>query len=224
MGIDNQRRNTLIMTEYSSSDPPDKPQAPVLRPYQVDAIGRTRAEMAAGRRRVLLTAPTGAGKTVIAAAMMADTVGAGGGVLFLAHRRELISQCSRKLHDLGVDHGILLPGHPLRLAEPVQIASIQTLYARAVRSSRIALPPASLVVLDEAHHAPAGTYRRILEQYADADLIGLTATPCRGDGRGLGSAFDVISECRHRRRPHAGSAPSSPATPDPGGRRDERHH
>ena len=89
----------------------------------------------------------------------------------------------------------LLPGHPMRLAAPVQVASIAALHARAVRSCKIEMPPADLVVVDEAHHAPAKTYRRILEEYSSADLIGLTATPCRGDGRGLGDAFGTILEC-----------------------------
>jgi superfamily II DNA or RNA helicase len=74
------------------------------------------------------------------------------------------------------------------------VASIATLYARAVRGSKIELPPADLIVLDEAHHARARTYRRILESYPNAVVIGLTATPCRGDGRGLGNIFDKIIE------------------------------
>ena len=57
------------------------------------------------------------------------------------------------------------------------------------------LPAAHLLIIDEAHHCPANTYRRIIESYPDAVLIGLTATPCRGDGRGLGGIFDVIVEC-----------------------------
>jgi superfamily II DNA or RNA helicase len=83
----------------------------------------------------------------------------------------------------------------MRLAERVQVASIATLYARVMRTRRIESPPADAIFLDEAHHAPARTYRRILEQYPGVPLIGLTATPCRSDGRGLGDAFDVITEC-----------------------------
>ena len=109
-------------------------------------------------------------------------------VLVLAHRRELIEQASRKLHAAGVDHGICQAGFPSRPGEPVQVASVQTLYARAVRSTRMELPSADLLVIDEAHHAPARTYRRIVEAFPNAIILGVTATPCRADGRGLGVA------------------------------------
>jgi superfamily II DNA or RNA helicase len=166
-----------------------------LRPYQVDVIQRIDAEIEAGGRRVLLVAPTGAGKTVIAADIIDKTVQAGGRVIFVAHRRELIVQASTKLHAVGIDHGIVQAGFPTRPAARVQVASIQTLHARAVRSTRLELPQADLVVLDEAHHARARTYREIVQAYPDAVLLGMTATPCRSDGRGLGNVFDVIVEC-----------------------------
>jgi DNA repair protein RadD len=169
--------------------------APELRPYQVDVIERVRAEIAAGHRRILLVAPTGSGKTVVAGSMIAKTVARGHRALFLTHRRELVQQAANKLHDVGVDAGIILAGHPMRLEEPAQIASIASLHGRAIRSSAIELPAADVVVLDEAHHAPAATYRRLLDAYPKAVIIGLTATPCRADGRGLGNHFDLIVEC-----------------------------
>jgi DNA repair protein RadD len=129
--------------------------APELRPYQRDVIASVEAEIATGRRRVLLVAPTGSGKTVIAAAVVADAVAHGKRVLFLAHRRELINQGSRKLHAAGVDHGIILPGYPMRLGEQVQVASIASLRARAISSSSIDMPAADVVIVDEAHHARA---------------------------------------------------------------------
>ena len=88
--------------------------APTLRPYQAEVIERIDAAIAAGYRRLLVVAPTGAGKTVIAAALTAAAVDDGRRVLFLAHRRELITQASAKLYAAGVDHGILLPGFPPR--------------------------------------------------------------------------------------------------------------
>jgi superfamily II DNA or RNA helicase len=102
-------------------------------------------------------------------------------------------------------------------AVPVRVASIQTLWTRAMRLDRMPLPPANLLVIDEAHHCPAVTYRKIIAEYPNAVLLGMTATPCRGDGRGLGGIFDVIVECpqvaelietlpslrpTRRRRPH----------------------
>ena len=166
---------------------------PALRPYQIDVIDRLEAQIAMGRRRILLVAPTGAGKTVLASEIISRRVEEG--ALVLAHRRELITQTSKKLYDVGIDHGIIQAGFPTRPDVAVQVASVQTLHARAVRTSRIEPPPAGLVIVDEAHHAPADTYQAILRQYPDSILVGLTATPCRGDGRGLGKIFETMIEC-----------------------------
>jgi superfamily II DNA or RNA helicase len=166
-----------------------------LRPYQANAIEQYHNETAAARSRILLVADTGAGKTVIAAAVIVQAVQAGRRVLFLAHRRELIKQASRKLHAAGCDHGILLSGYTARPGKPVQVASIATLHARAVRSNIIDLPPADLIVVDEAHHVRARTYARVIQAYPGVAILGLTATPCRGDGRGLGNVFQTIIQC-----------------------------
>ena len=166
-----------------------------LRPYQRDVIARLESEITAGGRRLLLVAPTGAGKTVIAGAVIADAAQNRKRVLVLAHRRELIQQTSAKLHAIGIDHGIIQAGFPTRPGEGVQVASIATLHARAVRSSKMELPPADLVVVDEAHHSRAQTYRRLIDAYSSSIILGMTATPCRGDGRGLGNVFETIIEC-----------------------------
>lgn len=202
--------------------------AAVLRSYQTDVIDRVAAEIAAGHRRVLLVAPTGSGKTVIAGAIIAEAAAAGRRVLFLAHRRELIEQAAKRLYAAGVpDSGILLPGYPMRLHVPVQIASIATLHARAIRANKIEMPEAGLVFIDEAHHARARTYEAIVKAYPNATIIGLTATPCRRDGRGLGTIFQAMLEC-----PQVGAlvalghlVPSrvfAPTQPDLGGVRVEK--
>jgi DNA repair protein RadD len=170
-------------------------QAPELRQYQRDVIEQTKAAKAAGKRRIIIVAPTGSGKTVIAAKVIADAVRGGGRALFLAHRRELVQQASAKLFGIGVDHGIIQAGFSPRPGEAVQVASIPTLHARAVRTATIDLPDAEFIIVDEAHHAPARTYRRLLDAYPESTIIGLTATPCRGDGRGLGSTFETMVEC-----------------------------
>jgi superfamily II DNA or RNA helicase len=132
---------------------------------------------------------------VIAAEIARAAAAEGRQILFLAHRRELIAQASAKLYAAGIDHGVVQAGFPARPGEPVQVASISTLHARAIRSNRMALPPADLVIVDEAHHARARTYRKLLDAYPNAVILGLTATPCRGDGRGLGDMFDVLVQC-----------------------------
>jgi superfamily II DNA or RNA helicase len=76
----------------------------------------------------------------------------------------------------------------------VQIASVQTLWARCVRTDKAPLPRAELIIVDEAHHIAAQTWRKILEAYPNARRIGLSATPCRSDGRGLGNYFDELIE------------------------------
>src|SRR6266513_1070127 len=151
--------------------------APELRPYQSDVIARIWSAIEDAKRRILLVAPTGSGKTVIAAELIRDAVAQGKRVLFLVHRRELVSQSARKLYDAGIDPGIILAGGPeMRLAQPVQVASIPTLHARAIRGSKIDLPEADLVVVDEAHHARARTWERVIAAYPKAVIIGLTAT------------------------------------------------
>jgi DNA repair protein RadD len=165
-----------------------------LRDYQRDVISDLERVIAAGRRRVIVVVPTGGGKTIIAGSIIKNAVAEGRRVLVLAHTREIIKQTSAKLYDSGVDHGVIQAGFATRPDQPVQVASVQTLYARAIRGNRMELPPADLLVVDECHHATAETWRKIIEAYPEAVLIGLTATPCRGDGRGLGGIFDCIVE------------------------------
>jgi DNA repair protein RadD len=142
-------------------------------------------------------APTGAGKTVIASDLIKRLVAKHKRSLFLAHRREIIQQTSRKLHRNGVSHGIIMAGASgeLRPQAAVQVASIDTLRARALNRAVIPLPMADIIFIDEAHHARALTYERVVESYPKAAVIGLTATPCRGDGRGLGNVFTQLIEC-----------------------------
>src|SRR4051794_14921960 len=107
---------------------------PSLRPYQSEVIAKIAAEAAAGRRRVLLVAPTGSGKTVIAGEIVRNASEEGRRVLFLVHGRERVKQPATKLYAAGVDAGVIQAGGPpMRLGQPVQIASIQTLHARAIR-------------------------------------------------------------------------------------------
>lgn len=164
--------------------------APALRPYQTNAIGQIDAALAHGYKAPLVVAPTGSGKTVIAGDLIRRESDAGKRVLFLAPRRELIRQASRKLDDVGVPHGIILAGDKrMNLYAPVQIASIDTLRARQHKLQR--LEP-HLVIVDEAHLYVTEIRQRLLNQSPNAVKIGLTATPCRQDGRGLRLLFDTL--------------------------------
>jgi DNA repair protein RadD len=169
--------------------------APDLRPYQVDVIAEFHRHVAAGDRRIMLVAPTGSGKTIVGADIIRTMARQHRHVLVLAHRREIIAQTSEKLHACDIAHGIIQAGFPARPLENAQVASIQTLWRRAFGSQTIELPPADLLWIDEAHHCPAETYSKIIAAYPDAVLLGTTATPVRGDGRGLGGIFDTLLEC-----------------------------
>lgn len=156
-----------------------------LRPYQREAIDSLRAKLR-HHRRLLLVSPTGSGKTTIAAEMIHSATERGSRILFLAHRKELIDQCSTRLDQFSVPHGVIMSGHPrYQPVLPVQVASVPTL----VRRNK---PPADLIIIDEAHHARAGTYQKILDHYPGVPTIGLSATPWRTDGKGLGELFEDV--------------------------------
>src|SRR5262249_10821812 len=166
-----------------------------LRDYQVASIADFWNCVEATWRKSILVAPTGSGKTVTGGEIIRQAVGRDWRVVVVTHRRELVKQTSLKLYDAGVkDHGIIAAGFPPRPSAPVQVCSVQTLHARAIRSQRIELPPAELIVIDECHHARARTWQAIIEAYSNAIVLGLTATPARGDGRGLGNLFDGLIE------------------------------
>jgi DNA repair protein RadD len=130
-----------------------------LRAYQTDIAAEFERHVDRGDRSILLVAPTGSGKTVIASAIIASATRR---ALVVAHRREIVNQTSDKLTARGVAHGIIQAGDDdkLRPQARVQVASIQTLHARAIRSSTMLMPLADLLIIDEAHHACAMTYRR----------------------------------------------------------------
>jgi DNA repair protein RadD len=171
-------------------------KAPRLRPYQLAFIEEFDHVVAAGNRSILGVAPTGSGKTIILAEIIRRMKADGHRVVVLAHKIEIVAQTRNKLIAAGLEPGIIQAGleNELRLLAPVQMASIQTLWARGMRTKRMPMPPGTLLVIDEAHHSPAHTYQKIIAEYPDAILLGLTATPCRGDGRGLGNIFKTMIE------------------------------
>jgi len=156
---------------------------PVLRKYQLDAKKAVRDLFVGGKRSPLLVMPTGAGKTIWFADVVAGSQRLGKRVLVLAHRQELLAQIGNALKLYGCKHGFVTAKRKHdHLTNSVLIASVQTLVNRM---DKIKWTP-DLIIMDEAHHATAGTWRKILEFYQGARTIGVTATPERLDGKGLG--------------------------------------
>jgi superfamily II DNA or RNA helicase len=158
-----------------------------LRPYQQAAVDGVRDSFRAGRRRPLLVAPTGSGKTVIFSYVTASAAAKGNRTLILVHRAELLEQCHRSLSQMDVPHGLIASGLTPDRSQLTQIASVQTLVRRF---DRVVAP--DLIVIDEAHHATAGAWASVLAQYPNARVLGVTATPQRLDGKGLGQVFDDL--------------------------------
>lgn len=155
-----------------------------LRPYQTKWLKR----IFSAKGRVLVVGPTGAGKTVVAAALIRKARKEGKRVLFLAHRRDLVNQCVARLHAVGIKRvGVIMAGCPVDPDADVQVASIQTYVRRQAQQFDI-------VFIDEAHHATAKSYRKVIEDNQDAQLYGLTATPVRLDGKPLNDLFDSIAQ------------------------------
>ncbi len=162
-----------------------------LRAYQERAIADLRASYASGHRAPCLVLPTGAGKTVVASAIIRAAIKRGRRVLFLAHRVELIEQSVSKLEASEVTNVRMIRaahdiGDPIA---PVVVASIPTLASKRWRDR---MPDVGLVIFDECHHVAAATWRKIADHYSDALLLGMTATPQRADGAALGDVFDDI--------------------------------
>lgn len=165
-----------------------------LRPYQEEARAKVQQEWKEGRKRTLLVLPTGCGKTIVFSKIIEDRVKMGERVLVLAHRSELLEQASDKLMTAT---GL---GTALEKAENtsigswfrVVVGSVQTMQ----REKRLGqFPPNHFdtIVIDEAHHAISDGYQRVLEHFGEANVLGVTATPDRGDMRNLGSYFDSLA-------------------------------
>lgn len=176
-----------------------------LRPYQQQGVDELRACFRAGKKAPLFVLPTGGGKTITYAAIAEGAAARGNRILILEHRKELIRQASLAVGGLGVRHQVIAPPgkvadirrtHVARLGWPmidtsshVAVASVQTL---ARRMDWLQQFDPDVIVIDEAHHAVAGTWKRIIEALPRARLLGVTATPCRTDGQGLGDVFDAM--------------------------------
>lgn len=165
-----------------------------LRPYQQQARDRIHAEWDTGHTRTLLVLPTGTGKTIVFASVAADQVRAGDRVLILAHRGELLEQAADKLQrSTGLVSAVeKAESTCLDSWFRVVVGSVQTLQ-RTARLERFPQDYFGTIIIDEAHHAITDGYRRILDYFSGAKVLGVTATPDRGDMRNLGEVFDSLA-------------------------------
>ena len=165
-----------------------------LRDYQTNAIHNLRQSFLDGYKKLLLVSPTGSGKTVIASSMLRQAQVCRTKTMFVAHRRELVMQCSKKLYEFGVEHGVIMANKSPNPFASVQVCSIQTFTARKDKFD-FDKPEANLIILDEAHRSTSNSFQQLIKEYPEATVIGLTATPIRSDGQGLGHIYEKLIEC-----------------------------
>ena len=165
-----------------------------LRPYQQAARDAIHTEWENGHTHTLLVLPTGTGKTIVFASVAADQVRAGDRVLILAHRGELLEQAADKLQrSTGLVSAVeKAESTCLNSWFRVVVGSVQTLQ-RSARLERFPQDYFGTIIIDEAHHAITDGYRRILDYFSGAKVLGVTATPDRGDMRNLGEVFDSLA-------------------------------
>lgn len=165
-----------------------------LSPYQEEARAKVQQEWKEGRKRTLLVLPTGCGKTIVFSKIIEDRVKMGERVLVLAHRSELLEQASDKLMTAtGLGTALEKAGNTsIGSWFRVVVGSVQTMQ-REKRLSKFPSNHFDTIVIDEAHHAISDGYQRVLEHFKDANVLGVTATPDRGDMRNLGSYFDSLA-------------------------------
>jgi DNA repair protein RadD len=166
-----------------------------LRPYQIEAVAKVRQEGFRQYKRVCFCLPTGGGKTVIFSHIIEKAAEKGSRTVVLAHRKEIASQISKTLTRIGVEHGRILAGQPIP-ADPIRVASVQTLARQIEKGFKLEV---DFIIVDECHHVVADTWLKVIEAAGpDCYVLGVTATPERGDGRGLGDVFQILIEALAR--------------------------
>lgn len=169
-----------------------------LRPYQTTALDAVRLSYRQGKKAPILVSPTGSGKTIMASSIIEGAVAKGKRVLFLAHRYELVAQTSMKLASYGIEHKIIAPAGSVRQIIVKQfraygrsyikqdsIVSVGTVQSQSRRLSEVIDAP-DIIIIDECHLSIAPSYLKCVEEFPNALILGLTASPTRLDGKGLG--------------------------------------
>lgn len=165
-----------------------------LRPYQQEAKTAVLEQWEQGYKRTLLVLPTGTGKTIVFAKIAEECVRQGKRVLILAHRAELLQQAADKIMSAT---GL---GCAVEKAEQsckgtwyrIVVGSVQTLM-REKRLSTFDDDYFDTIIIDEAHHCISDSYQRVLQHFDNSDVLGVTATPDRGDMKNLGTVFDSLA-------------------------------
>ena len=161
----------------------------------MDICARVR-EAFGKHRSVMMQMPTGTGKTVVLVQLVREyldsyaDLNGGCRVLIVAHRIELIEQMGEHLERYDIGYGVIAGGKKANMQQAVMIASIQTLHANICTLSASLSP--SFIIIDEAHHAVAKTYRQLWDAWPEARFLGLTATPYRLSGVGFTDLFEVL--------------------------------
>lgn len=165
-----------------------------LRPYQETARQKVQEEWESGKKRTLLVLPTGTGKTIVFSKIIEDRVKKGERVLVIAHRGELLEQASDKLYKSTGLKTATEKAEQTSLGSfyRVVVGSVQTMQ-REKRLNQFPPEYFDTIVIDEAHHAISDGYQRVLHHFEDANVLGVTATPDRGDMRNLGSYFESLA-------------------------------
>lgn len=165
-----------------------------LRPYQQEARVAVEEQWKSGICRTLLVLPTGTGKTIVFVKIIEDCVRQGERVLILAHRGELLEQAADKLEQATGMKSAVEKAEQSCLGSwyRVTVGSVQSLM-RVKRLSQFSEDYFSTIVIDEAHHAVSDSYLRVLEHFPDAKVLGVTATPDRGDMQNLGKVFESLA-------------------------------
>lgn len=165
-----------------------------LRPYQAEAISAIMKQWESGINRTLLVLPTGCGKTIVFCKLTEELVRKGERILILAHRGELLEQAADKLQKATGLHCAVEKAEETCLGSwfRVVVGSVQSLM-REKRLSNFDKDYFDTIIIDEAHHCLSDGYQRVLEYFSDAKVLGVTATPDRGDMRNLGQFFESLA-------------------------------
>lgn len=165
-----------------------------LRPYQEEAKEAVIAQWDKGIKKTLLVLPTGTGKTIVFSKVIEDRVKKGDRVLVLAHRGELLEQAADKLYkSTGLKCAVEKAEQTcLGSWYRVVAGSVQTLM-REKRLNKLSPDFFNSIVIDEAHHCISDGYRRVLDHFSNANVLGVTATPDRGDMKNMGQVFESLA-------------------------------